>query len=181
MTSRAEISRYLLTIAAINAGLGVAVGFAMWALGMPTPLLWGVMAGLLNFLPYIGSVIGIAVVGMVALVHFPTIGAAILVPLAYFACTAVEGQFVTPTIVGRRLRLNTAAVFIAVAFWSFLWSIPGALMAVPILVVVKVLCDNVASLRGLGRFLSAEDGKVGVEEAHDSQQSETSGKPKIAP
>ena len=151
-----KISRYLLTITAINAGLGVAVGLAMWALGMPTPLLWGVMAALVNFLPYVGSLVGIAVVGMVALVQFPSIGLAILPPLAYFACTAIEGQFVTPTIVGRRLQLNTAAVFIAIAFWSFLWSIPGALMAVPILVVLKVLCENVDGLSGLGRFLSAE-------------------------
>ena len=151
-----EISRYLLTITIINAGLGVAVGTAMWLTGMPTPLLWGVMAALFNFLPYIGSLIGIAIVAMVALVTFPTVGAALLPPLAYFACTAVEGQFVTPTIVGRRLRINTVAVFVAVAFWSFLWSIPGALMAVPILVFLKVLCDNIDGLRGIGRFLSAE-------------------------
>ena len=151
-----EISRYLLTITVINAALGVAVGVAMWLLGMPTPLLFGVMAALLNFLPYVGSLIGIAVVAMVGLVTFPTIGAALLPPLAYFACTAVEGQFITPTIVGRRLRINTVAVFVAVAFWSFLWSIPGALMAVPILVFLKVLCDNVDGLHGLGRFLSAE-------------------------
>ena len=155
-----KISRYLLTITVINAGLGVAVGLAMWALGMPTPMLWGAMAALVNFLPYVGSIIGIAVVGIVALVHFPTIGAALLPPLAYFACTAIEGQFVTPTVVGRRLRINTAAVFIAIAFWSFLWSIPGALMAVPILVVLKVLCDNVEAMHGLGRFLSTEDGEV---------------------
>ena len=151
-----EISRYLLTITIINAALGVAVGMAMWLTGMPTPLLWGVMAALFNFLPYIGSLIGIAIVAMVALVTFPTVGAAVLPPLAYFACTAVEGQFVTPTIVGRRLRINTVAVFVAVAFWSFLWSIPGALMAVPILVFLKVLCDNIDGLRGIGRFLSAE-------------------------
>ena len=151
-----EISRYLLTITLINAGLGVAVGIAMWLLGMPTPLLWGVMAAVLNFLPYIGSLGGIAIVGIVSLATFPTVGMALLPPLAYFACTAVEGQFVTPTVVGRRLRINTVAVFVAVAFWSFLWSIPGALMAVPILVFLKVLCDNVPDLHGLGRFLSAE-------------------------
>ena len=152
----AEISRYLLTISVINAGLGVAVGLAMWALGMPTPLLWGMLAALVNFLPYIGSLVGIGVVGAVALASLPTLGAALLPPLAYFACTAVEGQFVTPTVVGRRLRINTVAVFVAVAFWSFLWSIAGALMAVPILVVLKVLCDNVEGLHGLGRFLSTE-------------------------
>ena len=151
-----EISRYLLTIAIINAGLGLAVSLAMWALGMPTPILWGLLAALLNFLPYIGSLVGIAIVGLVSVATFPTVGAAVLPPLAYFVCTAIEGQFVTPTVVGRRLRINTVAVFVAVAFWSFLWSIPGALMAVPILVFLKVLCDNVSGLRGLGRFLSAE-------------------------
>ena len=151
-----EISRYLLTITLINAGLGLAVGAAMWLVGMPTPVLWGVLAAVLNFLPYIGSLGGIAIVSIVSLATFPTIGAAVLPPLAYFACTAIEGQFVTPTVVGRRLRINTVAVFVAVAFWSFLWSIPGALMAVPILVFLKVLCDNVGGLHGLGRFLSAE-------------------------
>ena len=152
----AEISRYLLTITLINAALGVAVGTAMWLLGMPTPVLWAVLAALLNFLPYIGSLAGIAIVAVMSLATFPTVGAALLPPLAYLACTAIEGQFVTPTIVGRRLRINTVAVFVAVAFWSFLWSIPGALMAVPILVLLKVLCDNVEGLRGMGRFLSAE-------------------------
>lgn len=151
-----EISRYLLTITVINAALGIAVGIAMWALGMPTPILWGVLAAILNFLPYIGSLGGIVIVGVVSLATFPTVGVALLPPLAYFACTMVEGQFVTPTVVGRRLRINTVAVFLAVAFWSFLWSIPGALMAVPILVFFKVLCDNVSGLKGIGRFLSAE-------------------------
>ena len=151
-----EISRYLLTITIINACLGLAVGTAMWLLGMPTPVLWGMLAALVNFLPYIGSLIGIAIVAVVSLATFPTIGAALLPPLAYFACTTLEGQFVTPTVVGKRLRINTVAVFLAVAFWSFLWSIPGALMAVPILVFLKVLCDNVEGLHGIGRFLSAE-------------------------
>ena len=160
-----EISRYLLTITIINAGLGVAVGTAMWLLGMPTPVLWGVLAAVVNFLPYIGSLAGIAVVGVVSFATLPTIGAAMLPPLAYFLCTAIEGQFVTPTIVGRRLRINTVAVFLAVAFWSFLWSIPGALMAVPILVLLKVLCDNVEGLHGLGRFLSAEPEPDAVEAA----------------
>jgi predicted PurR-regulated permease PerM len=172
-----QISRYLLTITAINAGLGVAIGLAMWALGMPTPMLWGVMGALLNFLPYVGSVIGVGIVAAVALVQFPTLAAALVVPLAYFACTTVEGQLVTPTVVGRRLRLNTAAVFVAVAFWSFLWSIPGALMAVPILVVVKVLCDNVEGWRGVGRFLSAAEEAEPVAASEVEPESEAAPRP----
>lgn len=151
-----EISRYLLTITLINSELSVVVGTAMWLLGIPTAIFWGVLAALVNFLPYISSLGGIAIVAIVSLAIFPTIGVALLPPLAYFVCTAIEGQFVTPTIVGRRLRINTVAVFVAVAFWSFLWNIPGALMAVPILVFLEVLCDNVSTLHGLGRFLSAE-------------------------
>ena len=152
-----EISRYLLTITLINAGLGVAVGLGMYATGMPNPLLWGVGAALLNFIPYVGSLAGIALVAVVAFVTFPSLAAAALPPIIYFVCTMIEGQVITPTIVGRRLRINTVAVFVAIAFWSFLWSIPGALMAVPILVFVKVLCDNVTALNGIGRFLSAEE------------------------
>ena len=152
-----EISRYLLTITLINAALGATVGIGLYVLGMPNPAVWGVAAALLNFVPYVGSLAGVALVGIVAFVHFPTLGQAVLPPLFYLACTITEGQFVTPTVVGRRLRINTVAVFVAIAFWSFLWNIPGALMAVPILVFMKVLCDNVATLNGIGRFLSAEE------------------------
>ncbi len=149
-----EISRYLLTITLINATLGLMIGVSMWALGMPTPVLWGVMAMMLNFLPYVGALGGVAIVGIVSLASFPTVGAALLPPLVYFGWTALEGQVVTPMVVGRRLRINTVAVFLALAFWSFMWSIPGALMAVPLLVFLKVLCDNVEGLGGIGRFLS---------------------------
>ncbi len=160
-----QILPHLLTIAFINAGLGTAVGIAMWMLGMPTPLLWGLLAAILNFLPYIGSIAGVLLVGIVSLATFPTVGVAVLPPLAYLVCTAIEEQFVTPTVLGRRLRINPVSVFLAVAFWTFLWLIPGALMAVPILILLKVLCDNVADLRGIGRFLSAQDDIAPVMEA----------------
>jgi len=101
-------------------------------------------------------VIGVTVVGAVALVTFDTVGQAMLAPLAYFLINSVEGQLVTPLIVGRRLALNTAAVFTTVVFWVWLWGVPGALLAVPLLVVIKVIADNVASLNTLGRFLAAE-------------------------
>ena len=152
-----EISRYLLTITIINAALGTFVGLGMYFTGMPNPVLWGVAAALLNFIPYVGSLIGIALVAVVAFVTFPSLTQVVLPPLVYLVGTAIEGQVVTPTVVGRRLRINTVAVFVAIAFWSFLWNIPGALMAVPILVFTKVLCDNVSALNGIGRFLSADE------------------------
>lgn len=150
-----EVSRYLLTITLINTALGLCVWAAMFTLGVPNPVLWGIMAAVLNFIPYIGSIIGIALVGLVSIGSFDTLQAGIMPPLAYLALTALEGQFLTPTIVGRRLELNAVAIFIAVAFWGWLWGIVGALIAVPFLVTTKIFCDHVEGMHALGQFLSA--------------------------
>jgi predicted PurR-regulated permease PerM len=151
-----EISRYLLTISLINCGLGLVIGFGLWAIGMPDPLVWGVAAALLNFLPYIGALTGIVTVGIISLVSFQSFGYALLAPVFYFACTVLEGQFMTPMILGRRLELNSVSVFIALAFWTWLWGPIGTLIAVPLLVVTKVFCDNFDGLQHLGNFLSAQ-------------------------
>ncbi len=150
-----EVSRYLFTVCLINAGLGVAVGIGMYVIGMPTPLLWGIAAGVLNFIPYLGALVGIAMVGAVGLVTFDTLGHAALAPLVYVFCNAIEGQIITPLVVGRRLELNEVAIFLAVAFWGWLWGLVGALVAVPFLVLFKVLADHVDSLKPYGEFLSA--------------------------
>ncbi len=148
-----EVSTYLLTISAINAALGIVIGLVMWGLGMPNPALWGVMAAALNFIPYVGALIGVAIVGLVALVSFDAPQTAILVAGAYWGCTLIEGQFVTPSLLGRRLELNTVVVFVSLAFWGWLWGIAGALMAVPLLVILRVLCDHFDGLATLGAFL----------------------------
>lgn len=149
-----EVSRYLLTIAVINVAFGSAIGMGMALIGMPNPVLWGVLAFLLNFIPYLGSLIGCGLVFVVAVVSFPTIGYALLAPLLYVAVTVLEGQFLTPLIVGRRLEMNAVAILISVAFWGWLWGIIGALMAVPILVMIKVFSDHVEGLEPVGQFLS---------------------------
>ena len=155
-----EVSRYLLTISLINAGLGFAIGVGMWAVGMPNPVLWGIVAALLNFVPYIGAGVGVVLVAAIALVSFDTPGAILLPPAVYAACTVMEGQIITPMLVGRRLEMNAVAVFLAVAFWGWLWGIVGAIIAVPLLVVVKVFSDHVDGLHGLGEFLGARDVQV---------------------
>ena len=149
-----EISNYLLTITAINAGLGVVIGSMTWALGLPNPILWGVMAAALNFIPYLGALVGMSIVATVALVSFDSVGAALLPPALYFAITVIEGQFITPALLGKRLEMNTVAVFLAVAIWGWLWGVLGALMAVPFLVSMRVLCEHFESLSAVGEFLS---------------------------
>ena len=150
-----QVSHYLLTITVINAGLGAAVGLAMWALGMPDPLLFAVAACLLNYIPYIGAILGAGMTLVVGLLTFPGMGEALIPAVAYYALTSIEGQFVTPYAVGRNLKLNTVVVFIAVAFWAWLWSVVGMLIAVPLLVAIRVLCGNIPALHNLGDFLSA--------------------------
>ncbi|MCG7623373.1 AI-2E family transporter [Epibacterium sp. Ofav1-8] len=148
-----RISRYLLSVTLINAGLGVVVGCCMWIIGMPQPVVWGAIAFLFNFLPYIGSLAGVVLCAVVSLVTFSALSYAVLAPLAYLLATLIEGQFVTPVLLGRRLNLNAVAVFAAVVLWAWVWGVAGALMAVPLLVCLKSLCDHVPALSVLGTFL----------------------------
>lgn len=152
-----SISRYLLSITLINAGLGIVVGAGLWAIGMPQAPVWGSLAFLLNFLPYIGSAAGIALCGAVAIATFDTLGQALLAPAFYLFATSLEGQFVTPVILGRRLELNPVAVFSTVVFWAWIWGFAGALTAVPFLVCLKVVCDHLPALSVLGSFLGSSE------------------------
>ena len=151
-----EISRYLLTVAIINVALGLVVALGLWAIGMPTPFVWGTAAALLNFLPYVGALMTVLLVAAIAIVSFDSLTYALLAPAFIICCNVIEGQFVTPMVVGRRLEINAVAIFVAVAFWSWLWGFVGALIAVPLLVVIKVFCDHFDSLRHVGNFLSAQ-------------------------
>jgi predicted PurR-regulated permease PerM len=148
-----DISRYLLTVTMINAGLGVAVSSAMFLLGMPNPVLWGVMVGALNFIPYLGDITSVTVLTLVALLTFEEIGQAIIVPIVFLVLTSLEGYIVTPTIMGRRLALNPVAIFIWLIFWGWLWGVAGMLLAVPLLAVLKIVCDHVKPLTAIGEFL----------------------------
>jgi predicted PurR-regulated permease PerM len=152
-----EVSSYLFTVTLINIGLGVVVGLAFWLIGMPSPLLWGIATALANFLPYIGpAIIAIASFG-IGVVAFDTIGQGILPPLVFLTIAVIEGQILTPMIVGQRHALNAVVILISIAFWGWIWGIIGALIAVPLLVTVKVFADHVDGLRTFGEFLSARD------------------------
>jgi predicted PurR-regulated permease PerM len=148
-----NISRYLLTAAMINCCLGAAGGLAFWALGMPDPFIWGLMGAMLNFIPYIGALTTIGVVTLVATAVFPTLGHALLVPASYLGLAVLEGSFVTPWIMGRSLTLNPVVIFTSLIFWGWLWGIPGALLAVPLLAMFKIFCDHTEPLAPVGEFL----------------------------
>lgn len=148
-----EISTYLLSITLINAGLGIAIGLSMWAIGLPNALLWGVAAALLNFIPYAGAAAGMVLTGFVAFVAFDSVGQALLAPAIYFLCNLVESQFVTPSVLGKRHTLNAAVVFISIVFWGWMWGVIGAVLAVPILVMMNTTFAQVESLRKFSLFI----------------------------
>ncbi|HDJ86373.1 MAG TPA: AI-2E family transporter [Chromatiales bacterium] len=148
-----QMVRYLVTKTVINGALGVVVAGATYAMGMPDPALWGFMVALLNYMPYLGAAVSAVVLGGVALVTFPDPGHALLVSGVFIALATVEGQLITPAVLGQRLALNPVVIFVAMVIWGWIWGVAGVLLAVPITVSAKIVCDHVSSLRHLGEFL----------------------------
>jgi predicted PurR-regulated permease PerM len=148
-----DVSKYLLAITIINAFFGAAIATAMYFLGLPNPILWGVMAGFLHFIPFLGAAVGIIVVTMVAVVTLASTAMIALVPISYFGLNLLEEYIVVPLIIGRRLMLNPVVIFLWLIFWGWLWGVPGALMAVPLLAIVKIICEHVESLSPVAEFL----------------------------
>ena len=149
-----NISRFLFTITVINICLGILVGSAVAYLGVPNPALWGVVAGLLNFIPYFGPIVGVTTLGIIGLLTFDQLSEAILPPLIYLLLHNLESNFLTPMILGRRLTLNPVVIFISLMFWTWMWGIPGALLSVPVLMIIKIFCDHFKPLAPIGEFLS---------------------------
>lgn len=149
-----DVSTYLFTITVINLILGAAVAGAMALLGMPNPLLWGAVGGLLNYVPYLGALVGTLLLTMAGLGAFEGAGMALLVGAIYFVLTSLEGSLIRPLVLGRGLTLNPLAVFVGLIFWGWLWGIPGALLSVPILAVMKGVADHHPALAPMGAFLS---------------------------
>jgi predicted PurR-regulated permease PerM len=149
-----NISAFLLTITLINACLGLLVGLGVWLAGLNNPILWGVAAALLNFIPYFGPIVGVCILALAGLLTFESVGRGLVPPMIYLMLHALESNFITPMILGRRLTLNPLVIFISLMFWTWLWSIPGALLSVPLLMILKILCDHFKPLAPIGEFLS---------------------------
>lgn len=160
---QSDMARYLFTITCINGALGVVVGFALYLLGMPNPVLWGVMVALFNFVPYIGAATNLLVLTVVAFLTFDDLAQVLTVSGVYLVIEIVEGQILTPILTGRSLTLNPVVIFLAMLLWTWLWGVVGALIAVPLLMTLKIVCDHVESLQPLGEFLSGKRNDLGDE------------------
>jgi len=155
--TESTVSAYLTTTLLLNITEGLVVAFVLWLLGMPNVLLWGVLVACLEFVPYLGAATATVVLGVAGLAQYDQVGHALLIPGAYLAINLVQSNVVTPMLLGHRLTLNPVAIFIGLAFFFWIWGVPGAFLAVPILATMKIVCDNIASLAAIGEFLSQRD------------------------
>src|SRR5512138_2959465 len=146
------VGRYLAATAAINVGQGVVVAAAMWGLGLPEPALWGVLTFLLEFIPYLGGAVMVVLLTIAGLATSSSVGHALLAPGAYLLITTLQNNLVSPYAYGRHLRLNPVAVFLGVILWFFLWGVPGAFLAVPIVATAKIFADHLPGLTALAEF-----------------------------
>ncbi len=137
-----NLTGYLTVVTMINAALGVIVAVGAWLLGFPSPVIFGVLAAVLNYVPYVGPAVMVVALFGVGLITFPSLGHALIAPLAFVTLTTTEGHFITPTIVGRRLTLNPLLVFLALAFWTWMWGPIGAFLAVPISIIGLVVVNH---------------------------------------
>jgi predicted PurR-regulated permease PerM len=151
--TEASISTYLVTVTLMNIGLGLTVAAAMYLLGMPNPILWGAMAALAEFVPYLGATALVAVLTLAGLVTFDQAGQALLVPATYLAVNVLQSQFIYPLVLGHRLTLNPVAILVGLVFWWWIWGIPGAFLAVPLLATFKIFCDHIEALAPIGESL----------------------------
>jgi len=151
------VGSYLGYITIINIGLGVVATVVMWLLGMPSPLLWGVLATLFNFIPYVGPLAASSVVFVAAVGEFDSFGRAAMTAGIFWGLTAVEGQFVTPSVLGKSLKLGPVVVLVAVAFWGFMWGIPGIFIAVPLVIAMRYTFDCFDATKPIATMLGVGD------------------------
>ncbi|MEI6391496.1 MAG: AI-2E family transporter [Verrucomicrobiota bacterium] len=150
-----NISSYLFSVSLINMGLGVLVSGGLYWLGVPNAVMWGVLVAVLNFIPYFGPVAGILLLATVGLLTFDTLWKGFLPPAWYLLLHVLEANLITPVLLGRRLTLNPVVIFVSLIFWTWLWGVPGALLSVPILVSIKVVCDRIPTLSSVSELLAS--------------------------
>jgi predicted PurR-regulated permease PerM len=153
----ADISVYLLTIISMNLLVGIALGLVVWLCGMGDPVLWGAIAFILNFVPILGPITGLGLLVLAGFMQFDTIGLSLLPAALYLLIHIIEGELVTPALLARRFTMNPVAVILSIIFWYWMWGVTGAVLAVPMLAITKILCDRIKPLMAFGHFLEGEE------------------------
>jgi predicted PurR-regulated permease PerM len=148
-----DISAYLVTITVMNAAVGIATAVAMYLCGLGDPLLWGATAFLLNYIPILGPLFGMCIFILAGMLTFDSLLWALLPAALYFGIHLVEGETLTPMLLARRFTLNPVLVILSLVFWFWMWGVPGAVLAVPVLAIVKIICDRLRPLKALGHLL----------------------------
>jgi predicted PurR-regulated permease PerM len=148
-----DISVYLMTIALMNAGVGIVSGLAAWLCQLGDPVLWGTLAFLLNFVPVLGPAVGVAIFFIAGLLSFDTLWQAALPAALYLGIHIVEGESLTPWLLARRFTLNPVLVIVSLVFWYWMWGVPGAVLSTPMLATAKIICDRIQPLAALGHFM----------------------------
>jgi predicted PurR-regulated permease PerM len=148
-----DISAYLVTITIINAAVGIVMALAVWLTGVGDPILWGTVAFLLNYVPILGTAVGVLIFLLAGLLTTDTLWLALLPAGLYLGLHLIEGQTVTPMLLAKRFTLNPVLVIISLVFWFWMWGIPGAILSVPMLAIAKIICDRIRPLAAFGHFL----------------------------
>jgi len=149
-----HISRYLLSVSLINVGLGVLVGGGLHLMGLPNAGMWGIVAAVLNYVPYLGPLVGVILLSTAGLLSFDSLWWVFLPPAWYLLLHLIEANIITPVLIGHRFSINPVVIFVSLIFWTWLWGVPGALMSMPILASIKVVCDRIPRLSSLSELLA---------------------------
>jgi predicted PurR-regulated permease PerM len=148
-----DIAAYLKTITVMNAAVGIATGLVTWAMGLDNPTLWGVLAFVLNYIPVIGPIICLVVLVLAGMLRIETLWSSFMPAAGFLAIHLIEGQFVTPMLVARRFTLNPVLVVVSLIFWYWMWGVPGAVLAVPVLAMTKIVCDGIPPWSAIGHLI----------------------------
>ena len=152
-----SISTFLMTTAIVNVCEGAVVTGVMYLWGMPSPILWGALVAVFEFIPYLGALAMVVILAIAAITTYDNVAHALLIPASFLLINMVQGNLISPFLLGHRLSLNPVVIFVGVAFWFWIWGVPGAFIAVPLLATLKIFCDHIEALAAVGEFLGTRD------------------------
>ncbi|KXO06719.1 MULTISPECIES: AI-2E family transporter [Marinobacter] len=152
--SQQQIAQYLAVLGLSNLSVGVLTGLICWAIGLPDPAMWGLIAGLARFIPYLGNMLTIALLAVVSAITLDTLWMMAIAPLSFILLTTIVGFFLEPWIHGFRMAINPVIIFVSIFFWGWLWGPVGVLLAVPLMTVIQVVLKQIPRLRPVYKVIA---------------------------